>query len=923
MFVIPGTVLPLILIIAVPFAIALLALVVAQRSVFLAGAIALLAPGAVVALGVPLWMEVSGGNERIVPIEFIPSLGIAANLRVDALGVFFVLLIGIIGLGIVQFSRYYLAEKATGGFWALLLAFMGAMLGIVLSDSLVLLFVFWEITTITSALLIGLDFGSAEARRGAIQAFLVTGLGGLALLAGIVLVAQIGGSFQLSELTLARETILADPLHVPALLLILLGAFTKSAQFPFHFWLPGAMAAPAPISAFLHSATMVKAGIFLLGRFFPIFHTSELWLPILSVVGLTTFFVGGWHAVRAYDLKQLLAHSTVAYLGVLTALYGFYARVGLQGELLNIMNHALYKSSLFLLIGWLEKAAGTRDLTLLESEKWVRREPVAATLFGIGALAMAGLPFLLGFMSKETFYSAVAGGPIEGLTLALAMATLASTLAVVYAGKLFVGTFWGWNPPDTERGYPRHKISPWLLIIPAILLVPQVVGGVVPGWFLGGILEPGQAWPEGLAVWQHLDVKLALSLGILVFGSVAYLKWKQLASIPIPPGPQRLSEGLMDGSLRHATWVSFALQRGGHPRFISIVLLFAIGSAFCGYFFWGAGGEVVPLIMGPDIGYVWVPTLVVCVAAVAAAVLHGRVVKVVLMAVVGYGMAVFYVMFRAPDLALTQLLVETISLLLLLLIFRRIPRPDQPWRPAVRRLAHVLVASISGLAMGFLAWSSGSYWVQQRSGYDQLALSVPEAAGYNVVNVILVDFRSVDTLGEAVVLGIAMLGAVALFETGRRRAVGGRRAPVPREDPSIRSLILTQIGHAALPVAVLFAVYLLLRGHNQPGGGFIAGLVTAAALVLQALSSGVEFTRRRLSFLIRPAFAIGLLLAIAAGVVAVGAGDEFLTHYHTYLTLPAGDYVHLSTTLLFDIGIYMVVVATAAVTLSVFARGVE
>jgi len=911
------------LIIGVPFVVALVALGLAQHSRRAAGAVALVAPATVTALGVPLWMEVAGGTVWVIPVEFIPSLGMAANLRVDALGVFFVLLIGIVGLAIVQFSRHYLGEKATGGYWALLLAFMGAMLGIVVSDSLVLLFVFWEITTITSALLIGLEFGNAEARRGAIQAFLVTALGGLALLAGIVLIAQIGGSYQLSELTESRAAILADPLHVPALLLILLGAFTKSAQFPFHFWLPGAMAAPAPVSAFLHSATMVKAGVFLLGRFFPIFHESELWLPVLATVGLTTFFVGGWHAVRAWDLKQLLAHSTVAYLGVLTALYGFYARVGLQGELLNIMNHALYKSALFLLVGWLEKATGTRDLAVLERERWMRREPFAAVLFGVGAFAMAGLPFVLGFMAKETFYTAVAGGPVEGLTLALGLATLASVLAVVYAGKLFVGTFWGWEHADRARGYPRAQISPWLLAVPAVLLLPQVIGGVLPGWFLGGVLEPGRVWPTGLAVWQHLDVKLALSLGILVFGTAAYLRWHTLAALPLPPGPQRLSEGLAQGSLRHATWVSFAVQRGGHPRFISATLLVAMGAMVAGMLLWGEPGEVVPLVLGPDVRLAWIPAVVVCAAAVAAAILHGRIVKVVLMAVVGYGMAVFYVLFRAPDLALTQLLVETISLLLLLLIFRRIPRPDQPSRPIGRRVAHASVAGISGLAMGTLAWLSGSHWVERRSGFDQLALSVPEAAGYNVVNVILVDFRGMDTLGEAVVLGIAMLGAAALFETGRQRAGGGRRRGVSASGPGMRSLILTRVGHAALPVAVVFAVYLLLRGHNHPGGGFIAGLVTAAALVLQALSSGMEFTRRRLGFLIRPAFAVGLLLAIAAGAIAVGAGDAFLTHYHAYVPMPEGGYAHLSTTLLFDIGIYMVVVGTAAVTLSIFARGAE
>jgi multisubunit Na+/H+ antiporter MnhB subunit len=305
-------------------------------------------------------------------------------------------------------------------------------------------------------------------------------------------------------------------------------------------------------------------------------------------------------------------------------------------------------------------------------------------------------------------------------------------------------------------------------------------------------------------------------------------------------------------------------------------------------------------------------------------VLPGRIQKVIVMAVVGYGMAVFYVMFRAPDLALTQLLVETVSLLLILLIFRRIPRPTHWPRPPVQRLAHLAVAVATGAAMGLLAWTAGSYAAPDRTGTEQLALSLPEAKGANVVNVILVDFRGVDTLGEAVVLVIAMLGAVALFNTGRRRARGGRRVRPPRPGgPGMRSLILTKVAQAALPVAILFALYLLLRGHNEPGGGFIAGLVTAAALVLQALSMGIEYTRIRLGALLQPAFAVGLLIAVASGVIAVWFGDSFLTHYHRYLPLAAGGYVHLSTTLIFDVGIYLVVVGTAAVTLSLFARGVE
>lgn len=751
----------LVSIIAIPFAVAAAALLLPARW---AGRLALVAPAAVLALALPLWQGLVGDAPTVYAIPWFPSLGISADLRLDRLGLFFVLLIGGIGLGVVQYGRYYLGEDAKGPFWAALLAFTGAMLGIVLSDSLLLLFVFWELTTITSALLIGMHWEDAEARRGAVQAFLVTGAGGLAMLAGIVLLAQMAGTYNLSELATRSESIVANPGHVLPLVLLLIGAFTKSAQFPFHFWLPGAMAAPAPISAYLHSATMVKAGVFLIGRLFPIFSTSDIWLPLLATVGLTTFFVAGWSAVRAYDLKQLLAYSTVAYLGVLTALYGFYARVGTQGELLNIANHALYKSSLFLLIGWLEKRAGTRDLSLLDREAWIQREPVAAVLFGIGAFAMAGVPFLLGFMSKETFFAAVSGGKLEGLTLALGLAVAASTLAVIYALKLFVGTFWGSRKPTEGRGYPPQKISPWLLIVPAVFLVPQVIGGVLPGWFLGSVLEPGTTWPSGVALWHNLDVKLALSIGIFVFGAAGFRVWRRLAAIPAAPGPQWISDHIASGVLAGAAWLSRTVQAGGHPRYLAATLLFAVVSMGAALVITGVD---LRGSMGPDLRAGWLPTAAITAGALLTVAVQSRITKLVMLAIVGYGTAVFYVLYRAPDLALTQILVETISLILLLLIFRRLPWLQDDLRPRGQRVVHGLVALLVGVGMGTLAWLAGNHTAVSPAGTAHLALSLPEAKGRNVVNVILVDFRGMDTLGEVVVLAIAALGAVALFRAGR------------------------------------------------------------------------------------------------------------------------------------------------------------
>ncbi len=752
-------------VIAAPFVVAVVALFLAPRSIAWAGRIALLAPAAVVGLALPLWPEVAGGASRVIPFELLPDLGITASLRVDRLGVFFVLLIGIIGLGVVQYSRHYLKEKATGGFWGLLLAFMGSMLGIVLSDSLILLFVFWEMTTITSALLIGLEFEKEEARRGAVQAFMVTGLGGLALLGGIVLLGQMAGSYDLSVLAERSGAIVADPLHVVPLILILIGAFTKSAQFPFHFWLPGAMAAPAPISAYLHSATMVKAGVFLLGRMLPIFGDAPLWFPVLATVGLVTFLVAGWNAIRAYDLKQLLAWSTVAYLGVLTALYGYYSVVGTHGELLNILNHALYKSSLFLLVGWVEKRMGSRDLAVLERERWISREPVAAALIGVGAFAMAGVPFLLGFVSKEVLVYAVLG-ETPGRILYLGLTAAASALAFGYALKLFAGTFLGKDSPVEDRGYSRGEISPWLLIVPGILLVPQVVGGVVPAWYLGGILEPWEEWPSGFAFWHHLDAALVVSLTAFTVGTLLYLFWRRAAALPMPPGAVEASGGIARGTLGFARWFSRAVQAGGHPRYISVTLV-ATAAAVIAMVWPMVEGPLRPGVMGPDFDLAWLPTVAIVGAALLLLVMPRRIPKVVMMSVIGYGMAVYYVIYRAPDLALTQLLVETVSLLLLLLTFRRMPELGRDLRGAGQKFVHAGVALSMGLVMGGLAWAAGSFEAVDRAGVEQLARSYPEAAGRNVVNVILVDFRGVDTFGEIAVLAIAALGAAALLLSRR------------------------------------------------------------------------------------------------------------------------------------------------------------
>jgi len=743
-------------VIGVPFIAALATLVLTPRW---AGRVALLAALVVVAAAVPAWLALTDAVQ-LIPLPWMSSFAGGMSFRVDRIGLFFVLLVGGIGVAVVQYSRAYVAAAEAPGFWPLLLVFMGAMGGLALSDSLLLFFVFWELTTLSSALLIALHVDEREARLGALRAFIITGGGGLCLLAGAALIAVRTGTWSLAELAARAPEVIADPLHVPALLLMLLGAFAKSAQFPLHAWLPGAMAAPAPVSAYLHSATMVKAGILLLGRLFPIFATSPLWLPVLVAVGLTTFVVGGWNAMRSNDLKQLLAHSTVSNLGMLTAMYGLYSRIGAAGELVGILNHALYKSALFLLVGWLEKATGTRDFSLLDREHWIRHAPFGGALIGVGALAMAGFPLLLGFVGKESFLAGVLSetGPYRWPMLAAA--GLGAAFGVAAALKLFIGTFWGTVHPALDRAPHRHHLSPWLLAVPAVLLVPQLIGGLAPGAVVRAVAGPstGAEWGTTPAFWHYLDGLLAVGLGIIALGCGLFLARDRLARLRRGPSVQAIYDGVGAAVLGACHRLSHAVQAGGHSRHAMIILVAAVAAAAPGL--WAAQW---PQAEWSGFHPAWLAAALVTVGAVLAAGAADRTTALVLMAVSGYGLALFYVMLHAPDLALTQALVETVSLILLLLIFRRLP----PMRAERIRPPRLAVAAAVGLVFALVTWTAAGSQPRDPSGARQAALAKPAGHGANAVNVILVDIRGADTLGEIAVLGTAALAAIVLLR--RRR----------------------------------------------------------------------------------------------------------------------------------------------------------
>jgi NADH:ubiquinone oxidoreductase subunit 5 (subunit L)/multisubunit Na+/H+ antiporter MnhA subunit/multisubunit Na+/H+ antiporter MnhB subunit len=748
--------------ILVPFVLAGCVLLLPARLSAWRGRLALLGPLSAVVFGLGFWRAVEPGGRLLLPLPWIPSLGLNADLRLDRLGAFFVLLVGAIGLAIFQYAREYMGPKAAAGFWSLMLAFTGAMLGVVLADNLLLLYVFWELTTVTSALLVARASDEAPARTGALQAFLVTAAGGLALLAGVVLLGRAAGTYNLSLLADRAHLIVDDPAHRVPLLLLLLGAFTKSAQVPFHFWLPAAMAAPAPVSAFLHSATMVKAGVFLVARLFPIFADSPLWMPVLASVGLASFVIAGWNALWNDDVKKLLAYSTVGYLGLLMAHYGYSARAGLRGEFLNIANHALYKSALFLLVGWVEKATGTRDLRTLARERWPPREPVGTALFGLGALALAGSPLLLGFLSKELFLEAVIGEGIERTTPQALVVVVATALSVAYGLKIFTAMLFGSETPPPDRLSRRRALSPWLLGIPGLLLAPQILGGIAPRFFLQPLVDPETDIPRGPAVWHHVDVLLVMSLVSFGLGALLFLSWRRLLRARHYPAADLVVRSGTSAALAVASWTGRLLQAGGHPRFNVWILLGTLAAVSAALLWADPRLPAIPL-WGVEDHAGWVPGVATAGAALLVLTMRRRLSKAVMLALVGYGVAFYYVLFRAPDLVLTQILVETVSLVLLLLIFRRMPPLVRDSRTGVTKAVHAAVAVAVGALMAALTWGAASYGAPHRAGDDQVAISWPVAQGRNVVNVILVDFRAADTLGEIIVLVIAALGVLALL----------------------------------------------------------------------------------------------------------------------------------------------------------------
>jgi multicomponent K+:H+ antiporter subunit A len=913
----------LILLVLAPFVGALLPALLARRrrtdAAWLAGSVA--------AFGLFLLFAqapaVFSGEHVAVKLPWMPELGLALAFRLDGLGFMFALLVLGIGLLVILYARYYLSEKEPmGRFYGLLLLFMGSMLGLVLADNLLLLALFWELTSLSSFLLIGFWKDRADARQGARLALMITGGGGLALLAGVLLLGQVAGSYELSEVLAAGDTVRADPLYPVILVLVLLGAFTKSAQFPFHFWLPHAMAAPTPISAYLHSATMVKAGVFLLARFFPVLAGTDLWFFLVTGTGLVTVLFAAYTALFQHDLKGLLAYSTISHLGLVTMLFGLGSPLGAIAGVFHILNHATFKASLFMAAGIIDHEAGTRDMRRLNG--MFKYMPHTAVLAMVAASAMAGVPLLNGFLSKEMFF---------GETLHLAwlggyawvvptVATLAGVFSVAYSARFIHDVFFNGEPIDLPR--TPHEPPRWMLIPVEVLVALCLAVGIVPALVVGDLLHVAAGAVLGnapipeyhLKIWHGFNLPLLMSTMASLGGIAVYASRNRLFELHdliFPPiSGKGLTEDYLGGVIRWARRLTESVENGSVQRSIALLIVTSLAVGMVP--FWRVPvGDPATLSSFDVLSAIAFPALAFF-ALVTAAMHRRRLLALLSAGVVGLIVALIFVRLSAPDLALTQLLVEVVTAVLILLALNFFPRHLHATSTPRRQFRDVLLAAGGGVGVGALTWMVTTRPLETISGYH-LENSLPGGGGANVVNVILVDFRGFDTLGEATVLAIAAFAIFALLR--------GFRLPRPRVDwrgepwsSEIHPLILVKISRPLLALALLVGLYLLLRGHNAPGGGFIAGLVVATALVLQHLASGSAWAVPRLGVDQRALVGAGLLLAGLTGVGSWFFQAPFLTSTFDHVHLPLLGDVELASAMAFDLGVFLAVVGTVVLVLS-------
>ena len=873
-------------------------------------------------------------------LRWVPSLEMDVTVRFDTLSaILSVLILGVGTLVLVYCANYFdKMRRRVAIFGGELVAFAGAMFGLVVSDNMLVLYVFWEATTVLSFMLVGFNMVRATARRAATQALLVTTFGGLAMLVGIVMLGEQTGSYLLSDL-IANPPAAGVYVDV-AVVLILIGALSKSAIVPFHFWLPGAMAAPTPVSAYLHAAAMVKAGIYLVARLAPAFAGLVSWQVLILGLGMLTMLLGGWRSLRERDLKLILAFGTVSQLGFMMVLVGVGdANVAMAG-LTMVIAHAMFKAALFMVVGIIDHSTGTRDIRLLA--RLGHRLPALAAIAAVAGASMAGLPFTFGFVGKETAFGKLWN--TGALSPAVAQAVdivllLGSIITFAYTTRFLWGAFGRKvRPLPTRAVAALHPPTAAFLLPPAVLAVAGVVSSFTAHW-IGDRLAPyAKTLPdyghevEYLSMWHGFGLPVVFSIIVVVAGAALFLflraRRRRVFSTPPPLNADRIYDATLRGADTLSLWVTRYTQRGSLPLTQSVILSTAVTVPLIALL---VGNRDDLAVRGFDTAYQAVVGVLMVAAGVAAAVLRNRLAGALIVGLTGYGCGALFAMYGAPDLALTQFLVESLTLVVFVLVLRKLP-PE----PQVRhRTGFKPLRAFVGIMFGVTMVLVGLYAAAARST-EPLQLRLGDAAytfahGSNTVNVLLVDIRAWDTLGEVSVLIAAGTGVASLVFRNRRFGAAPRVTEAARwkaglrdddpvsdrttwlvgselRDPRHRSLVLEVTTRVVFPTLVVLSLYFFFAGHNAPGGGFAGGLVMGLALVLRYLAGGRYELGEALPIEAGTILGAGLFVSAATAVTSLSFGAPALSSAVIDMKLPIFGEVHLVTALFFDLGIYLIVV---------------